>query len=1170
MTTPNAMLQAACNRLSALGDGRKSACWGEARAIGGRLGWTGSPSRTQCEDELVAATGGETYRSHIRRGLANGARKPLEEPVYRRDNDDSDTEHIRPRKEVRHNELVEAPTRDDRSRTWAQLAPIEPGGDVEAYLIERGINPDAVRAMDLARELPRGAEHRGMSCGGVPWAESGNRLVVQLVDANGRLVNMMGRRRPIGPKDNLKTLGMGGVTGGAHIQTCPTGRALLAGRAWAVEAVKRRGVVVPEGEFDVLTYAQRGTEGPVPFGGKHWSQEHADRLPDGTNVWLRPHNDAAGRKIAHKVAASLYGRCNVYAPPLPLWGDDDDNDRHNAEPSTLPAHPREDSDTYYLERDGAFFPCVVAKPKEEIWKELRGYLTEFAMPEPSAELVSVEERDEDEPETVVIDGNLGVGKTYAQVRVVIVALLAELRVRWAAPTDKLIRETLKVFRKAADEMRISGEITATQRAALLLSFAGSIDVGRNPESCSEFNHVGAASRATRGGGGIVCSACEFKSDCARKTTGYIHRKRLRSADSPYDFTITTHAMEALQGEDADPVDLLVIDESPASALIDDEKFSAAHLAQWFNAGDLGDLGEDAKNQLLALLADSESQKGAELPSSILDGADLGEMANTAARLLKLIKRDSDIASKHTWDSIRKAPSWRALAAFRDSARRGFKGCRVEKGEVVVQYCKAFRRPARRTVILDATSTPQLTAALFGNSARIKAFRCIQSPVHVTHLKGWTLSNWNALEPKKHADTWRRWNEVYEAKVDAKTLVILTKPIVKLLKSMGEDAPPWFRRADALNHVLYFGAAESRGSNIYEDCERVLVLPCFVPGAAIASRAAVLANIAEVELKPDDDTWTRQARYEIETSTFLQTAGRARSRLEIIIMGGERTFGFTPDESVHVDLYAWRECLGTFCPSACLDEFTRLKVAMRGGATVLSVRSLSGVSQGIGGSGIYILGFPRWGETPSEQRLTNALKDVCGNSTVYWAERARLGLISVRTSGGVRRIAYTEEHGEPTTETVRRELLAYEPELRWFQLEGDEARRDVVDPIAKYDAGIIALARAGEELSVRNLARASGVPDSTTGRACKRHGAAMNERHALAVEAAKVPKRKWQSPRADSVDLKARARSRVRSRVPPKWHEFLQEHGYLIGRVPTSRGVAPRWEPRVEREAVAVA
>jgi len=275
--------------------------------------------------------------------------------------------------------------------------------------------------------------------------------------------------------------------------------------------------------------------------------------------------------------------------------------------------------------------------------------------------------------------------------------------------------------------------------------------------------------------------------------------------------------------------------------------------------------------------------------------------------------------------------------------------------------------------------------------------------------------------------------------------------------------------------------------------------------------------------------------------------------------------------VHVDLYAWQECRGTFCPAACLDEYTRLKVAMRGGVTVFSVRSLSRVSQGIGGSPNNYWGFPRWGETPSEQRLINALKDVCGNSTVNWARRAHLGLISVRTSGGVRRIAYTEEHGEPTTETVRRELLAYEPDLRWFQLEGDETRRDVVDPIAKYGAGIIALARAGEELTVRNLARASGVSVPTTGRACQRHRAAMNERHALAVEAAKVPKREWKSPRADSVDLQARARSRARDRVPPKWHTFLQEHGYLIGRVPKSRGAPPRWEPRLGRhEARAVA
>lgn len=1117
-----------------------------AYEIGGTLHWPGA-CREAAESALREA--GENVglsrseaRTTVRGALRAGSQKPFAAPSGRID-DDSAT-HIRPRKETRHNEIAPTPKRADRAGTWAKLKPIEPGGEVEAYLIERGINPDTVRAMDLARELPRGAEHRGMSCEGVPWAKSGNRLVFPQWDANGRLVNMMGRRRPTGPKDNRKTLGMAGVTGGAHIQACPTGRALLEGRAWAIEAVKRRGVVVPEGEFDVATWAQRGGESPVVMGGKHWSQEIADRIPDGTNVYLRPHNDATGREIAHKVAASLYGRCNVYAPSLPLWGDDDDNDRHNA--GTLPAHPRDDSAPYFLLRNEAFVPCVIPLPQDEARAKLFAILKRLAKPH------------DGDPRTVVINAGMGAGKTHAQIRVAILALVAELSVRWAAPTYRFIRETLDAFRDAADELRISGEITDAQRAQLLETFAKAIDVGRNDESCLYYDHVEPAARATPKGGGIVCGACPRKGECAQSQNGYLRRQAARSDESLFSFTITTHAMEALQGEDAEPVDLLIVDEDPSGALITEERFSAAHLAQWFNACDLGDLSEDAKNRLLALLADSESQKPAPLPPEILDGADLGETTNAADSFQKVLTRDSDLIGKDTWASIGKAPPWRALEAFRDSARRGFRGCRVERGEVVVQRRQTFRRPARTTVILDATSTPQRAAALFGSSARFEAVRCVERDFTVTHLTGWTPSKWN-MGPE-YADTWRRLNEIAEAKVDAKTLLILTKPVVQLLKSMGDDAPPWFIRALEAGNVLYFGQAGSAGSNLYRDCERVLVVPFFVPRAAIDSRAAVLANIADAELKPDDDTWTSQARFELETSRIIQAVGRARQRRELIIMGGSRTFGFTPDESVHVDLYAWRECLGTFCPTACLDEYTRLKVAMRGGVTVFSVRSLSRVSQGIGGSPNNYWGFPRWGETPSEQRLINALKDVCGNSTVNWARRAHLGLISVRTSGGVRRIAYTEEHGEPTTETVRRELLAYEPDLRWFQLEGDETRRDVVDPIAEYDAGIVALARAGEPLSVRNLARTSGVHRSSVGRDYARYRAEMNERYALAVEAAKVPKREWKAPRVRQwVDMRTKSRRlRLRDRVPPKWHAFLQEHGYLIGRVPTSRGAPPEW------------
>ena len=1144
MNAFNRRLKEACDKLEIAPEGeRNNEANKQAFRVGAALHWTGS-NRAHAESELRAAaerTGlpAKEARNCVRSGLKTRTRH--DEPAQAPEDTES---HIRPRADVRHNEIAPTPKRRDRARTWEQLAPIEPGGEVEAHLIERGIDPNAVRAMDLARELPPGAEHRGMSFGKAPWAESGHRLICPQFDANGRLVNMMGRKRKPAPDEEKKTLAMGGVTGGAHIQACPTGRALLAGRAWAVEAVKRRGVVVPEGEFDVLTWAHRGTESPVVMGSKHWSQEHADRIPDGTKVFLRPDNDEAGRKTAHKVAASLYGRCTVYAPPLPLWGDHDDNARHNA--GTLPVHPLDDSEVYYLWRNGAPAPCVVAKDKAEARAELREGLAELSKPYDGP------------PRIADVNADTGAGKTHAQTRETILALTRGMSARWAAPTDKFIRETLEEFRGAAAELRIAGEITDDERVKLLTTFTRATDVGRNEQSCTYFDHVGAASRATPNGGGILCGACPFKGDCLKKTNGYMRRKEAMRVERPYNFAITTHAKEALQGEDAEPVDLLVIDEDPSGSLLSEERFTAAHLARWFNDGDLGELSEDAKNQLLALLADSESQKGAPLPSNILDGADLGETANTSAQLLKTIRRDGEIASKDTWDSIQKAPSWRALAAFRESARRGLKGCRVENGEVVVYRRRTFEREAKTTIILDATSTPQRTAARLGNGAKHIAVRCIQKAHKVTHLTGWTPSKHN-FGPE-FADTWRRFNEVANEKVNAKTLVILTKPVVTLLRGMGEDAPPWFRRAECAGNVLYYGQAGSSGSNLYKDCERVLAVPFFVSKDVRLSRAAMLEHIADVELKPDDPTWTDQARYEMETSKIIQAIGRARSMVELIIMGGTRTFGFNVDESVHVDLYAWQECRGTFCPAACLDEFTRLKVAMRGGATVLSARSLSGVSQGTSETPKYIWEIPKWGGTPTEQVLVNALKDVCGGSNATWAWRAGLGRISVTTSAGVRRIAYTSEHGKPTPDKVRRELLSYEPGTAWFRMEHDEegTRRELVDPIAKFDAGITALANAGEPLGVRSLARVSGVSKSATGRACKRYSAEIRERYAVAVEAAKVPRRKWVTPHAESIELRARVRSRTRDRVPPVWHSFLAEHGYLIGRVPTARGAPPTW------------
>ena len=1175
----NRRLERACDEIRGASSGRNDTTFGQARFVGKALHWSGA-DRYSAETRLAdaaASTGlsNSEARSAVRNGLRKGSKDAKHEEPQSRGNSDL----IRPRREYRHNERVETLQRADLASVWDSLQPVSSDPIVAAWLQRRGIDPGIVERADLARVLPADTPidalpHRAMKRMGITWVESGHRLIFRVFDVNGRLVNLKARADlPDGAPEKAKkslNLALGEGSCSAAIEACPTVRALLAGRAWAVEAIRRRGLVVVEGEWDYLTHAQR-TDGPVVIGlwSGAWTQAIADRIPDGTRVYLRPHNDVAGHRYMRKVAESLYGRCNVYAPPLPEWKGDD-NDRLQA--GTLPAHPRDDSDPYFVVRNGGFVPAILPVDKDSARAELRSALARLR-----ATLTAPEKHGR----KTLIWGNTGVGKTYATVRMAIRAWCDGRTIRWLCREDKFITETLKGLEEAARQLHNDGDISDSDRAGFLRALAGAIDTGRNQRNCDEYHErVLPASRVTPMGGGIVCGACPHSAKCSTRKNGYLRRQARRDTESR--FSIATHAIEVLRG--GAPVDLLIVDEDPSGALLTEETFSARDLAKWFKARDLGDMTEEAKNTLLGVIADSEVEgaRPRKLDPSILAGVDLGDTYNASDAARDTLRNDPDLL-KATHDAIKKGAPFRALEALRNSARHGFKGCRVEHGTVVVQRRQTLRRKAHTTLVLDATATPRRARALLGHSLRFIAIRCeSERTLKVTHTTGWTASKFNLLDPEKHKDSWRRLNEICDYKVDDKTLVVTTKPIFRYLRSMGDDAPTWFLRANAPGHVIYYGQAGSSGSNVHRDCVRVIALPFWVPQAVRESRAELLADMSGVELRTKEG-WSEEATFELEVARVIQAVGRARQLEALIIMGGNRTLGFEPDESPHVDLYAWRECYGSFSSVACLDEWTRQIVASRGGCSVLTARSIGGAYQGAVLDPKVYMGRTQHVGTPTAEQVLDALRNHHDGDSEAWALGSGLGGIKVNTSTGHLWLAFTAEHERvdtpegkrPTTETIRRSLLAYAPGLKWFQLPGTEERIETADPIAAYDDAIQRMARDGEALGRRALARVSGVPLTTVSRHMGRHNDAFNERYRLAVEEvarlartqaeeASKPRRTWKSPKVETVDLRARARSRVRDRVPPKWHSFLQEHGYLIGRLPASRGAPPRWEPRPGR------
>ena len=189
--------------------------------------------------------------------------------------------------------------------------------EVSAWLRGRGIEPRDVDRYGLAFALPRGARapwwarFKGGREAAEPWASTGHRLVVPMVDHEGEVRSV--RVRAVVATADPKTLPPSGFRASGLVAACPLARLVLQVGAWP-QGVERR-IVVAEGEPDWLTWATRG-EGPrtlaaVGVTSGSWSPDLADRIPDGSNVILRTDRDDAGDRYAAELARSLAGRCRV-------------------------------------------------------------------------------------------------------------------------------------------------------------------------------------------------------------------------------------------------------------------------------------------------------------------------------------------------------------------------------------------------------------------------------------------------------------------------------------------------------------------------------------------------------------------------------------------------------------------------------------------------------------------------------------------------------------------------------------------------------------------------------------------------------------------------------------------------------------------------------------------
>lgn len=204
---------------------------------------------------------------------------------------------------------------------WASCTPVTDHPDALRWASSRALDPSALARFDLARALPRsGRLPTWARTRAGDWRQSGHALLVPLWDARGRLASF--KARLVASRDQQtgahpKELAPIGFSTRGLVLAEATARSWLTSQVPDAENALSRLLIV-EGVPDFLTWSCRFTESKCPtacpvlgVSSGAWSGELASRVPRGTTVILRTHDDEAGHRYAAEIAASLADRCTL-------------------------------------------------------------------------------------------------------------------------------------------------------------------------------------------------------------------------------------------------------------------------------------------------------------------------------------------------------------------------------------------------------------------------------------------------------------------------------------------------------------------------------------------------------------------------------------------------------------------------------------------------------------------------------------------------------------------------------------------------------------------------------------------------------------------------------------------------------------------------------------------
>jgi hypothetical protein len=475
-------------------------------------------------------------------------------------------------------------------------------------------------------------------------------------------------------------------------------------------------------------------------------------------------------------------------------------------------------------------------------------------------------------------------------------------------------------------------------------------VTRTALTCPAFPAYVQAARVHPDGGKEYCNSCP-RNGVPQACRFFADQGGAKHAN----VLISTHSLEMKlsRADSLEPVDLQIIDESPAGAARVSGSFDGPGLAMLELYGELSnrrgaELRDDGNGswqspleRLRALICKSElapdKRFGREQLQEACDAIDIRFEPRFAQGLdaIAAALHVDDSYSKRRWETqrelLKKAPAWEALEALRRSIDADWAGAYMQGGSLHITAMDAFPTDhATSTLYLDATTTEGSARALFQRPVQHMACE-IKQPEHLkvyqVMTSTGTRSGLAGVEGPKTTKLGAAWiSGILRWCQDEKSLNIINKAAADLdaeevqwTAPVIQDAP-----ADSMHHQ----GPDCRGVNTYRDHHTARMDSWFVPRGVIESTADMM--MAAVGADRDDDLererWREEAEWQHVGATMLQSSARIRpfdataEEPKALFIYDERdvtALGFEHVTQIDPGLLAW-ETIGHLPP---VDEKT---------------------------------------------------------------------------------------------------------------------------------------------------------------------------------------------------------------------------------------------------------